>query len=56
MKTKKSGCKFATRCGKGKIQCTVDGSIRSIGKGCPCVLYKPSFWTKVKTFFNKHFY
>lgn len=50
MKTKKSGCKFAMRYGKDKIQCAVDGSIRSIDKGCPCKVYVPSFWTKVKTF------
>jgi hypothetical protein len=52
MKTKNSGCKFAMRYGKDKIQCTIDGSIRTVGNGCPCKVYVPSFWSKIKNIFN----
>ncbi len=53
MKTKKSGCKFATQRNKTQIQCSRDGSIRSVGKGCPCNAHEPSFWTKIKNIFTK---
>ena len=52
MKTKKSGCKFAVQRNKTQITCAVDGSIRSVGKGCPCALYKQSFWAKIKNIFT----
>lgn len=52
MKVKKSGCKFVVQYDKTHIQCAVDGSIRSIGRGCPCAFYKPSFWAKIKNIFT----
>jgi hypothetical protein len=51
MKTKKIGCKFAKKRNATQIKCSKDGSIRSVGKGCPCNAYEPSFWNKIKNFF-----
>ena len=52
MKTKKSGCKFAAQLNRTQIICSKDGSIRSVGKGCPCTVYEPSLWTKIKNIFT----
>ena len=49
------GCKYLEHIGDGKVKCHIDGSIRTIGRGCGgrwhCKKYKPTLWQKIKQWF-----
>ena len=43
-------CKYSRKCSGflNKVNCTLDGSIRNIGCGCPCKKFKYKLWKKIK--------
>lgn len=43
-------CKYSRKCNGflNKVNCTLDGSIRNIGCGCPCKKFKYKLWEKIK--------
>lgn len=43
-----SKCKHETEYSDNKIRCAKDGSLRTVGKGCPCRGYEDTWFAKLK--------
>lgn len=43
-------CKYHSKCNEfvNKVNCTLDGSIRNLGRGCPCKKFEYKLWEKIK--------
>lgn len=42
-------CKHSQQYSDKQVRCCKDGSIRTVGKGCPCKAYAETWWQKLKS-------